>query len=197
MLKKIPYFFLPLFVSIGVELLFFNFDVVQLRMASAQMRVYHLEDFQYQNWEKNDAFMISGLDPMLYIDDVDMDIYSLDIHIQATPMPVQCTFFYTNETGEVFSAEKMQFLPITDGNASISFPEGEEIIAFRLDLGEDAGIALDSISAIVNDTSWHVSIARLVAMLVIYWGAKGLMGLQKSPDYGLGTKNQEKHTDES
>lgn len=29
------------------------------------------------------------------------------------------------------------------------------------------------------------SFSRVIAMLIIYWGTKGLMTLQKSPDYGI------------
>ena len=197
MLKKILPIFLSFLVPIGIELVFFNVDVLKLKAVSAERRIYQVEDFQYQNWEKTDTSMISEPDPILYVENVDLDIYTLDMLFRATPMPTQCTFFYTSEAGEVFSSGKMTFLPITDGIASISFPDGVKTVAFRIDLGEEAGTTLDDISVIVNDTSWHISISRVVAMLIIYWGTKSLMCLQKSPDYGLEIKKQEKSVDET
>ena len=119
---------------------------------------------------------------MIFIEGVGIKASSFTVKLDVSPMPQSITIFYTTGANEAFSADKMLIIDSPTGDDTVQLDE--RISAIRVDPGEDAGITLHDATFIFNEVRWDISIARIVAMLVIYWGAKFLMSLQKTPDYG-------------
>lgn len=174
-------------IAILIEVIIFNFSAFQAQLRGITPLVLSTEQLNYLNWENVNGTLISLPDPVIYIEDIDIIPYSIVLEVDAAPMPQTCTFFYTTEENEVFSAEKMVSLPMEaeNGKIIVSLPSTEPVVALRMDLGEEAGTVLNSITLRINEFKWDISISRIIAMLIIYWGAVGLMQLQKSPNYGI------------
>ena len=195
--KRILQLLLSILVAIGIEFVYFNFDAIQSYFNADQALIFDEQDLHFQNWTETPNARISLPDPIIFADKLNVPIYKMQVEIDTQPKVTECTFFYTNNVDESFSAEKMMTVPINDGKAEIEYASTETIEAFRIDLGEEAGLKLNHIEIRINDTPWHISISRIVAMLVVYWGTLGLMGLQRSPDYGVGNSKREDETDEA
>lgn len=145
------------------------------------------EILTFQNWEGSAADGYTSLpDPMIYIERLQVPVDTITITTDLTPLPSEYTLFYTTEAGEGFNAEKMLTLaPVTGKDR---FDLGLWVESIRIDPGEEAGTALHEFTLLLNDARWHISVSRIVAMLVIWWGTAGLMALQRPADYGIRQK---------
>jgi hypothetical protein len=61
----------------------------------------------------------------------------------------------------------------------------DNVTDLRIDLGDDAGIMLNSFKLTVNPTAWNISFSRIIAVLLIYCVGTLLFNLQKTPNYNL------------
>ena len=171
-------------VAILVELLVFNFSAIMNQISGNEVIFFSAKDFRYQNWQQQeDGSKVSLADPVLYIDGLSAKVKTLTIRANMDVLPSSYTIFYTTEPTEVFSAEKMIVVEAKSDEVEISL--GQRVCALLVDLGDEAGVVLRDISLTLNDVGWDFSAARVIAMLIVYWGTIGLMRLQKSADYGI------------
>ncbi len=187
------------FISILIEVFFFNFSVWSAQIRGITPMIIEKEQFSYLNWDETSGQLVSLPDPIVYIEGMDVNVRAMTLELDAEPMPQTCTIFYTTQQGETFSGEKMliQELDPKTGRSDVRLPTKDPVFAIRIDPGEDAGIILNNVSIHINEFLWNISLSRIIAMLVIYWGVVGLMKLQKSPDYGIDTKQGEGETYEA
>lgn len=190
---------LSVLVTILIEVFAFNFSALWAHIEGVSPLILSDEQFTYLNWEEIDGQRLSLPDPILYVEGLEVQIRSMEIELDAHPMPQIYTIFYTLGREEAFSDTHMLTVTADSENRCIKvpFPLMDKIYALRVDLGEEAGTYLDHISIHINEFKWDISLARILAMLVIYWGATGLMRLQKSPDYGLDTVQKGLDEDEA
>ncbi|MBM6974895.1 hypothetical protein [Intestinimonas butyriciproducens] len=178
---------LSVLFSVMIEIILFNFSALEAYLDKVTPLVLSIDQFTYLNWEETNGQMVSLPDPIIYVEGIEVRIDTMVLELDAQPMPQTCTIFYTVRDEDSFSADYMFTAPVDEqtGQAQISFPATDTVYDLRIDVGEEAGTYLNNISVHINEYDWDVSPARIIAMLVIYWGATGLMKLQKSPDYGL------------
>lgn len=180
--KRIAEIIVTLLAAVLLEVLVFNFTALRGTIAGQEEQVYHKEQLTFFNWDSTGEGVISMVDPMIFIEGVGIKASSFTVKLDVTPMPQTITVFYATGVNEAFSADKMLIIDSPTGDDTVQLDE--RISAIRVDPGEDAGITLHDVTFIFNEVRWDISIARIVAMLVIYWGTKFLMSLQKTPDYG-------------
>lgn len=184
MKKNITRIMLSVAVALLIELLVFHFSAIRGQIAGLTEIVFQQNDFDFINWldTANDE-KVSELDPMLCMEGVQTYIERMTIRLDAEPMPGDYAIFYTEDAEENFSGDKMIALSPVTGKDTISV--GKDVYSLRIDPGDNAGLALRSVSVTLNEQDWTFSAARILAMLVVYWGTSLLMRLQQSPDYGL------------
>jgi len=171
-----------------IETLYFNFTAVRRQLLGLETAAYAMDEMSFINWTETDGGeRISQPDPIIYIEDVCADVKSLTIRVKAEPLPDVYAVFYTTAEDETFSEEKMVMLTPVTGEDTVEL-DGF-IYALRVDPGELGGLVLQNVSFTINEARWDISPARIIAMLGIYWGARFLMKLQRTPDYGLDTAN--------
>lgn len=171
-----------LLVCVLVEVLVFNFPAVRNALSGEQESVYGFECLSFQNWHEENGALVSEADPIIFKDNVGIAASSFTVKLDADPMPDMLLVFYTTGVNENFSADKMLVIEPATGDDTVQLDE--RISAIRVDPGETEGIVLKDVSFVFNEVGWDISAARIIAMLIIYWGTKFLMSLQKNPDYG-------------
>ena len=171
-----------LFASIFIEVLVFNFPAVQSTLSGERETVYNFEHLSFQNWCKENGVLVSEADPIIFKDNIGIAASSFTVKLNADPMPDSLLVFYTTGVIEGFSADKMLVIEPVTGSDTVQL--NERISAIRVDPGETEGIVLEDVSFIFNEVGWDISTARIFAILIIYWGTRFLMSLQKTPDYG-------------
>lgn len=186
-MRKAKRIILSFLAALLLELIVFNFSAWTRELRGYEPVFFPGDDLYYQNWEEyGDGSKISLQDPIIYVDELSIPADELIIRTDYEIAPSNCIVFYTTEPEESFNADKMIILG--EVSQELKVPLGETICALRVDLGDEAGFALNDISFSFNEVNWDFSVSRIIAMLVIYWGTWGLSLLQKSPDYGITEK---------
>ena len=183
---------LSLLFAIALELCWFQRSIWRIRRDRDAPRndQYELADMVLLNWRETDGEYISEADPIIYIPTDPMYLNELEIHFVTEPVCENCLFYYTAESGEV-RAESF----IADrGSARIMIGQNVGPI-LRVDLGEDAGTKLKSVSAVINPAQMHISISRMIAVVLIYVCGSLLFRIQRMPDYTKYIQNQEETCD--
>lgn len=169
-------------IAILLEVLFFNFSALRNTIAGQKEEVYQKDQLMLFNWDETGEDAVSMPDPMIYVEGIGVKASSLTVKLDMEPMPKSITVFYTTGTNEAFSGDKMLIIDPATGDDTVQLDA--RISAVRVDPGEDAGLVLHDAAFVFNEVRWDISAARIVAMLIIYWGTKFLMALQRTPDYG-------------
>ena len=171
-----------LLACVLIEVIIFNFPAVRNTLSGREKVSYGMERLSFQNWHEQDGRLVSESDPMILKDNLGVKATSFTVKLNAEPMPDSLLIFYTTGVNENFSADKMLVIEPATGDDTVQLDE--RISAIRVDPGETEGIVLKDVSFVFNEVGWDISAARIIAMLIIYWGTKFLMSLQKNPDYG-------------
>lgn len=196
MKKQICRFFLVLLVGISIELIIFRGPQIirLLSPKSAANQELHLSDFETANWEHlEDGRLCSGEDPILVVAGVDAHIDKIEIDVIASRELPYIDIFYINKDHPQYG-ELYQRCGEMEGNhaeASID----DHVQDLRLDLGDDAGLTLYDLTVRINPVEIDISIARIAAIIFIYWSGAFLFSLQKAPDYGLDDEKKEKNNE--
>lgn len=185
--KRICEIIATILIAIIIEILFFNFSAVKTIITKPESTLLNMNQLKFMNWDTANQGLVSCTDPMIYADGVDINAITFTIKMNINPLPESLTVFYTTDPVENFSAEKMISVSPVTGENTIQL--NDYISAIRVDPGEDAGLLLSDVSFAFNEIDWNISMARIIAILVIYWGTKFLMYLQKTPDYGIAEGN--------
>ena len=180
--KRFAKTLMVLIASILIEVLVFNFPAVRNALSGEQESVYGFESLSFQNWREENGALVSEADPIIFKDNIGITASSFTVKLDTDPMPDMLLVFYTTGVNENFSADKMLVIEPATGDDTVQLDE--RISAIRVDPGETEGIVLKDVSFVFNEVGWDVSAARIIAMLIIYWGTKFLISLQKNPDYG-------------
>lgn len=158
--------------------LFYNMENINIEYSGEQLGTI--------NWERReDGTLVSQLDPMIIINNINMDVKNITIKINTNKDIQYVDLFYkgkdnkNKDNGEIYkryegSVYKMKTLKINHYIENI-----------RIDLGDEPGIILKSIVVIFNDFSMNFSIARIIAINMIYWGAVLLFMAQTPPKYKI------------
>lgn len=178
----------PIFAAILLEIVVFNFSPLSSTVQHKQSYKYSMDELTFVNWEEKDGVLVSGIDPMIIKNDLSIAAETVTIRLHAEPQPENYDIFYTIDSNEQLSADRMLSLTGMTGEDTIDIDK--HIAAIRIDPGDEAGRKLYDISIIFNEVSWNISISRIIAMLVIWWGTKGLLKLQESPDYDIGETSE-------
>lgn len=176
-------------ISILLEVGFFNFSNIALTLDKSLDKniSYSLNEMEAINWKKDDKRLVSELDPMLIINNLNKYIRNIKIIVDASSPIMSTTIFYTNKENEVFNGHAL----ILYNNQLIdtaTIEVNKDVRDLRIDLGDLDGLELKSIKVIINFVQFNFSVSRVVAMVLIYMCGYALSALQKSPDYEV--KNQ-------
>ena len=188
---------MALLVGVLLEVLYFNFTTIAIRMnPDIKTRTYSLSQMGPVNWTKTGNTLVSGLDPMLIISGVDCYVETLTVQFNTDTSVESVTIYYTDDKNVLKTSTKLLKSGTIYGpcrfNADVNVKD------IRVDLGENSGTVLHDATVIVNDNSFHFSISRVVAVVLIYYAATFLFSIQKMPDYHLdkitdkGTEDDEK-----
>lgn len=146
--------------------------------------VFSLTDLEVLNWEKISSGLRSQPDPILFRQEINMDVTTVEIEAR-TNQPIPYVFvFYTNEVYPEFCEQTMVLADDKGEGVFIAQLPGQ-IQNIRVDLGDDPGLELYDLTLCLNPLRFKFSVARFVAMLVICFGFWGLTRLQSSPEYIL------------
>lgn len=184
-----------LLLAVVLEVLWFNRDPLLMRILPGIERdiVYSLDDVALINYTENEfGEAISILDPQVHLPPVDSMVYRMEIGYQTSPAQIGCTVYYTNPDGEVLSRNG---LFNRRGFISMDVDAAPGTV-LRLDIGELEGIVLTELNVTLNPTALHISMSRIIAVLLIYISGVLLFGLQKMPDYSqyvVPTKEEKKY----
>ena len=179
-LKKIA---LSVLIALLIEIVCFNWSPLISHVRNTERLRISADELSYVNWTEADGGRVSLQDAMIIKEGLSILARTMTIHLTAQPQPAAYTVFYTEGVGEAFSENRMITVPAATGEATVALDK--QISAIRIDPGEGEGVLLQDVSISFNDVPWDISLARLIAMLIVWWGTKLLMSLQKAPDYEI------------
>ena len=143
---------------------------------------YHLEDLEVANWVETSTHLVSLEDPILVLPGVACRVNEVRIQVDAEPEIPYLDLFYINEEHQQYGEIVLRAdAPGQDVTVSVD----DMVQDLRIDLGDDPGTALQSITITINPTEFRFSPQILVAVVILYVCGKFLFGLQRAPDYGL------------
>jgi hypothetical protein len=188
---KIFEFVAVLAVALVLELFVFNFSYFRglLDNDIAHNLNYDIGDFEVINWDEDDGVLVSRFDPQLVLNGINTEIKDICITAKADADIPYAVLFYTDETYPVFTGDAMLTIQGGNGNVFKADPDWKAT-DLRIDLGDDAGLRLTGLDVEINPLKINISISRIIAIFIIYYGAKFLFSLQRSPDYGLNVKQR-------
>lgn len=169
-------------IAVLLELSVFNFDVWSTKLKTEQLKTatFSLEELTLVNWHMEDGAYISDIDPQLFVPTDSMWLSSVSIQYETEPQVANCSFYYSNPD------QTVDVLNNTDiSNGQTLFKLDKEVgPILRIDLGEDAEVKLSDIHVVVNPVPrLHISVSRIVAVVLIYVCGSLLFRIQKMPDY--------------
>lgn len=173
-----------LLIAVAMELFIFNFQPVCDRVLGRENlnEIYTLADFETINWTETADGLISGYDPMLILDGVNTQVHSLRIFSDCLGQVPYVNVFYTNDHYLQFGDGPVLLEMVESGNA-VEIAVNDTVENLRIDLGDQAGVALNQLTVIVNPSAIQISIARIVAIILIAFFAEFLFSLQRYPTY--------------
>lgn len=188
--KNIRKYSIALLVIILLEFGYFQLDVWKFRIQKDVPKdlVFELKDMEPVNWTKTQDGFISEFDPMFVLPTDAMHLYHINCRAVIDPQPALWEFFYT------LGQDEVQVLYINDDGNGFSYDFDIDVgPTIRIDPVSEPGTALKGISIEINKyPDFHISISRIVAMLVICMLSEFLMSLQKLPDYTKYVKGEGK-----
>lgn len=191
LLKKIAMICL---FAVLLEVVYFNYSALRMMFGEQKDKnlAFQEENTLFVNWEKQGStFVSTSVDPQMLFELDAMKIDTVVLQADTVPAVVPCQFFYTNANGEVVAVEGS-----TD-------PEKEGCIEFqvddwssdliRIDIGDAPGIQLGGFTVTVNPVQWHISLSRIIAVVLIYLLGSLLFRIQRMPDYGITLGKESAH----
>ena len=177
---------LVLAIACVLEFVVFNFSAFQSAFFSNNDNkvVLSQKDFTTVNWSEENGVLVSGVDPQLISKQLNTDVETVYIK-GTTNVNVSISLFYKVDGQTDFTADQMVSMGETALKPGATLRIGKKIDSMRIDLGENAGLTLSDLEVCLNYVPYNFSIARIIAVLIIYWGSVGLFALQKSKGYEI------------
>lgn len=189
-LNKFKYkeYVIVLTLIFSIELIFFNFNnLANLSNSSINKNVvYNSESIEFLNWNKENKFYVSNNDPIMVINNINMEVTDIIVSIKGEGIVPYVDIFSIKASNINLSEDDLIRIPILiEGRFSrnIRVNVDEYIGDLRIDLAEESGVELEDISVIINPSIIFISYARIIAMILIYITSKFLFSLQKNPKY--------------
>lgn len=178
---------LSLVLGIVLEVFIFNYSAMRIRLDPSlnKDQTFTLNDMEMVNWIAGSDGIVSKEDPQLFFTSDGIErIETVDIQFHTNPTVTTAQFFYTDEGGMVKAVDatilKSNYARFKVGAAA------QPIL--RIDLGGSAGIHLNDITVTINSSVLHISISRILMVVLIYICGSLLFRIQKMPDYHLDQK---------
>lgn len=146
--------------------------------------VYEMDEFSTLGWESKDEGLISTFDPILYLMNLNKNIRNVRIEVETKQeIPYVEIFYSNNEKPEIntdlYIKEETPFLQ------SIEIEINEYVKDIRFDLSDMEGLYLENVRVVFNYNILEISMARIVAINLIYWAYVFLFHLQETPKYNI------------
>lgn len=170
-----------------LEVFVFNFQYVKKYFCNKPVleKSYGLNDITKINWHKEKSgALISDMDPMLVIEDVDGYVENLSINMNINPRPKYIQVFYTDKEFEQFNGEKLITISSINSN-TVKYDIKKYIKSIRIDLGDYADTKLEDIQIKFTDVQFDFNLARVIAVILIYVIAIKLFEFQKGELYKI------------
>lgn len=176
---------ISIILSIIIESVVLNFfNIIEIMDTRLDKNIeYTMDKMEYINWQDEGTNKVSDLDPIIYIKGVNTWVKEIQVNTKLNQRPNYMLLWYTNKEHQEVSEERaISAMNITGKD---EFTINGEVKDIRLDLGNQDGLVLEDIHIIINPVQFDFSIARVIAMILIYWGFIGLFRVQQTPDYKL------------
>lgn len=177
--------FLVFLFAFFMEVVVFNWDMVKTYIEPEKKLsvVFTLDDLELLNWEETEGGYISRSDPIIYKSGINTEIENISFMYIPDQEIQNVTIFCINEEYPVPSVENMITFSKVKVNQKLSINKMAQDI--RIDLGEKEGLKLQQFTMKINSAEWSISMARIIAIVLIYVFSVMLFRLQKSPDYEI------------
>ena len=168
-----------------VEILGFNFGYIynSMKYSKTNNLECSLEDATMYNIKYDGQKYIADLDPQMIWCDLDLYVYGVKIEYQAKDPVDMISVLYTEEQNAEYSANTIVSTSDT-GIDETTLAIKKNIKDMRIDLGENIANEFEYIKIILNPNEFHISTARIVAMLLVIYVLKFLFWIQRPFDFG-------------
>lgn len=185
MKKKCLSFLKYAVIVLLVEILGFNFGYIynSMKYSKTNNLECSLEDATMYNIKYDGQKYIADLDPQMIWCDLDLYVYGVKIEYQAKDPVDMISVLYTEEQNAEYSANTIVSTSDT-GIDETTLAIKKNIKDMRIDLGENIANEFEYIKIILNPNEFHISTARIVAMLLVIYVLKFLFWIQRPFDFG-------------
>ena len=141
---------------------------------------YTMEDFELINWTKAGDSVESNADPILLVHMEPQYIHNMIISITTNPIVSDISILFEDKEHKLSNISGK-----AKNNTTRIVIEKEVTSYIRIDPGEEQGLKLKNVSMIINPTSFHFSLSRVIGIIIIYVLGVFLIRIQKMPDYSV------------
>lgn len=172
--------------AIFLEIVVFNYSYIRSMFdKNIEKNVsYTLKDMEKINWTESNNGIISQLDPMLIISDINTYVKDFELTLSMDKNPPFILCYYTKNNEDIFN-DKMSVAVTNIFSDKNNIKVNSYINDLRLDIGDNAGLSLSNLSVIINPVKFDFNIARVITVILIYLIGAGLFFLQRSPIYDV------------
>ncbi len=187
LLKELRRAVIVLLTAAFIEIYFINGDfwLLYLNKSVKQNICVGLNETELLNWNTDGGTLVSMPDPIILVNDINTEVKTVSIKVDAEGDIPYVDMFYINDEHTVPANENLikTYGPFKDGKLEVDINEYAEIL--RIDLADAEGLELNNIDIVINENFFSFSFARFFAIIILYYAAVFLFGLQRSPDYNI------------
>lgn len=176
---------------IALECFVFNFNATKARLVySGQTNIdLDQEEMKKINWVQNGDTLVSKEDPQLIFEDLRQYVGQITIFYESSAPVNDIAVFYTTDEVSEFGAELFaQSLQPEQKGTTLKIDS--YVKDLRVDLGDAAGVSFENIHIRIEPLTIQISLARLVAILFIFYMSKLLFAIQAPLDFGFDMENE-------
>lgn len=182
--KYLKNFFAVIFIALIIEIFVINFSNILafLNTDLVKNKEYVVRDLKTFNWEYSGEKLVSDLDPMLIIDNIDTYIKEINISLESNKQISYTNIFYTNSDVKNFNGDAViNYNQPLENDTNIEIYKN--VKSLRIDLGDEANLEINNLIIKINPVKINFNISRVIAMILIYYSAIVLSYIQKNPKY--------------
>ena len=191
MKKKCLSFLKYAVIVLLIEIFGFNFGFIynSIKYSKINNLECSLEAATMYNIQYDGQKYIADLDPQMIWSNLDLYVYGVKIEYRAKNPVDMISALYTDAQNVEFNANAIVSTSDT-GIDETTLTIKKNIKDMRIDLGENIANEFEYIKIILNPNEFHISTARIVAMLLIIYVLKFLFWIQRPFDFGEMNKGE-------
>lgn len=166
-----------------IEVIILNFYEIRhsINAMNSDVETYAIgnEELEWNDWTETKGVHVTAGNSNIVYHGPEQYVYYLKIVTDTKSGSIPDVILTSNDANGNLSQQRLR-------GKKIMYAEiGGNLSNLQIDYAPSVGFEARNVSVVLNPVGINFSIARVIAMLFVYYGTNALFKLHKSPDYGL------------